>query len=331
MPLISIVVPVYNAQDTIERCVNSICNQSLTDLQIILVNDGSTDQSGNYCDALAACDKRIEVLHKENHGVSAARNSGIKLATGQYLLFVDSDDYLPVDFCCRLMEAKKKWGEDTFVWTALQVVSENKTIDERKFYFDEEPFSILTRKDVLKLSMKYLLNSPVNKLYDMKIIRENNLRMGESMQIAEDLLFNLHYLDVAGDCDIVVLNNLFYCYVRNGNVSLDHGYRKNYYKTHKKVLGLLWDFCMKWEVPNEDIPLFYIRYWEYMQSAIANNKCEGAGLSWAGRMHANSIILRDSKYQKSIKYKRSSMGLGSYLTMKSRSYFLVWLYEKIRK
>lgn len=331
MPLISVVVPVYNARDTIERCVNSICNQSISDLQIILVNDGSTDDSGRFCDALAACDNRIKVLHKGNCGVSAARNSGIKLATGQYLLFVDSDDYLPVDFCRGLIEAKKKWGDDTFVWTALQVVSENNTIAERKFYFDDEPFSLLTRKDVLKLSMKYLLNSPVNKLYDMKIIRENNLHMDESIQIAEDLLFNLHYLDKAGDCDIVVLNDLTYYYVRNGQISLDYGYKNYFYEIHQMILQKLWDYSQKWKVPMEDHPLYFYRYWDYMQSALANNNMKQTNSTWFRMMRENSRILRDKYYQKSLVYKRETMGKGSYLVLKTKCFFLVWLYEKIRK
>lgn len=330
MPLISVVIPVYNARKTIERCVNSISSQSFSDLEIILVNDGSTDGSGNFCDALAACDNRIFVIHKENYGVSAARNSGIEKATGEYLLFVDSDDYLPIDYCEQLLRAKQRWGEDTFVWTALQVVSENHTIAEQKYFFDEEPYSLLTRKDVLKLSMKYLLNSPVNKLYRLKLIREQQLSMNEEISIAEDLEFNLQYLDAAGECKVVVLNDLSYFYVRNGESSLDHGYRQNYYSIHKQILLLLWDLCQKWKVPKEDYPLYYHRYWEYMQSALANNECKDAGMNWFEKMHANSRILSNSMFQKCLAYKRGSIGRGSYLTLRTGCYFLVWLYDKVR-
>ena len=331
MPLISVVVPVYNAGKTIERCVDSISSQSFSDLEIILVNDGSTDDSGRICDALAACDNRIQVFHKENCGVSAARNSGIKLATGEYLLFVDSDDYIPLDFCSKLIEAKKNWGQDTFVWTALQVVSENNTITEQKFHYENEPFSLLTRKDVLKLSMKYLLNSPVNKIYSLKLIHEHHLFMDENICIGEDLLFNLHYLNQAGECKVVVLNDLSYYYVRNGEKSLDHGYRKNYYIIHKGILQILWDYCKEWQVSPEDIPLYYLRYWEYMQSALRNNECQDAKLNWFQKMHANSRILSNPKFQESLTYQRGSMGRGSYLTLRSRCFFLVWLYDKMKK
>ncbi len=329
MPEISIVVPVYNAENSIERCVQSICSQTFSDLELILVDDGSTDYSGELCDKFASADKRIQVVHKENGGVSSARNCGMDIATGEYLLFTDSDDYLPPDYCQRLLEEKYRGGERTIVWAALQVVSENHRIAEQKYCFDESPVSFLTRKDVLKLSMKYLINSPVNKLYDLQLIHENRLYMNEKISIAEDLLFNLQYLALFGDCKIIVLNDLTYFYVRNGMISLDHGYRQNYYGIHKDVLGRLWKYCETWQVPKEDYPLYYLRYWEYMQSALANNNMKQSGMGWFKRMHENSKILRDKAFQKALSYKKNTMGRGSYLTLRSGCYALVWLYEKL--
>ena len=93
-PLISIIVPIYNIMDCLPRCVDSICCQTYTNLEIILVDDGSTDGTGKLCDELALKDKRIQVIHKENGGSSSARNRGIELAKGAYLGFVDSDDYV---------------------------------------------------------------------------------------------------------------------------------------------------------------------------------------------------------------------------------------------
>ncbi|MBM7635974.1 glycosyltransferase [Streptococcus saliviloxodontae] len=97
--LISIVVPVYNVSDYLKRCVESLMQQTYTNIEIILVNDGSTDASGEMCDELAASDSRITVVHQENGGLSAARNSGLRVAQGDYLMYVDSDDYIALDSC----------------------------------------------------------------------------------------------------------------------------------------------------------------------------------------------------------------------------------------
>lgn len=331
MSLISVVIPVYNSEKTIEKCVNSICVQSYSSLEIILVDDGSTDGSPKLCDCLKEKDIRIKVIHQVNKGVSSARNMGIDKATGKYILFVDSDDYLPKDYCTNMMAAKAQFGEDSFVWTALQVVSENKLIEEQRFYFSEEEYTVLSRRDVLKLSMKYILNSPVNKLYSLDIIKDKYIRMDEKISIAEDLLFNLQYLDAMGEEKIIILNQVAYFYVRNGYTTLDHGYRNNYYEIHRKVLEDLWNYTIKWNAPKEDIPLYYDRYWEYMQSALQNNNRTDAGLSYLAKMKENNRIIKDDKFQKCLESKKNTMGRGSYLAYRSKSFFLVRLYDNIRK
>lgn len=101
---ISVIVPVYNSIDCLEKCVHSICTQTYTALEILLIDDGSTDGTGGLCDRLAAKDQRIRVLHKKNGGASSARNAGIGLATGAYLGFVDSDDYIEPDMYERMMK-----------------------------------------------------------------------------------------------------------------------------------------------------------------------------------------------------------------------------------
>lgn len=101
---ISVIVPVYNSIDCLEKCVHSICTQTYTALEILLIDDGSTDGTGGLCDRLAAKDQRIRVLHKENGGASSARNAGIGLASGAYLGFVDSDDYIEPDMYERMMK-----------------------------------------------------------------------------------------------------------------------------------------------------------------------------------------------------------------------------------
>ena len=136
MPFVSVVVPVYNAEKSIERCVESVARQRFVDWELLLVDDGSSDKSGSICDTLAAGDGRIQVFHKENGGVSSARNKGMELARGKYLLFLDSDDYWPENYLEPLVSEQKKRGEDVFCWTAIQLISENHSVPETVYSYD---------------------------------------------------------------------------------------------------------------------------------------------------------------------------------------------------
>ena len=107
MPLISVIVPVYNIMDYLPRCVQSLGQQTYRNLEILLVDDGSTDGTGQLCDRLAAQDGRIRVLHKENGGTSSARNMGIEKALGEFLGFVDSDDYVEPDMYMQLYRGER--------------------------------------------------------------------------------------------------------------------------------------------------------------------------------------------------------------------------------
>ena len=105
---VSIIVPIYNVEKYLKKCVNSIINQTYKSLEIILVDDGSPDRSGALCDRLAEKDSRIRVIHKANGGVSTARNAGIEAATGEYICFVDSDDWLPENAVWDLLSLSEK-------------------------------------------------------------------------------------------------------------------------------------------------------------------------------------------------------------------------------
>lgn len=110
MPKISVMVPVYQAEDTLHRCVNSILQQTFSDFELILVDDGSRDRSGQICDEYAQKDRRVRVIHKENGGVGLARNAGLDAAAAEYVTYVDSDDYLHPDMLQRLMAAVAQTG-----------------------------------------------------------------------------------------------------------------------------------------------------------------------------------------------------------------------------
>ena len=122
MPLVSIIVPVYNAQSHLSRCLESICGQEYKNLELIVINDGSKDKSLPVCEEFRKKDSRILLVDKANSGVSDTRNLGLKLAGGKYVQFVDSDDYIAPDYTARLVEAAEKTGADLVISPYTMVI-----------------------------------------------------------------------------------------------------------------------------------------------------------------------------------------------------------------
>lgn len=127
MPKVSIIVPVYKVESTLNRCVDSIRKQTLEDIEIILVDDGSPDNCPRMCDDLAIIDERIKVIHKTNGGLGYARNSGNKIASGEYIAFIDSDDYIEPNMMQRLYDFASKKNCDV-VYGGYNIIREGKKL-----------------------------------------------------------------------------------------------------------------------------------------------------------------------------------------------------------
>lgn len=186
--LYSVVIPVYQAKDSLKRCVDSWLAQSYHKLELILVDDGSTDGSAGLCDKLAEQDDRIFVIHQKNAGVSAARNAGILQAKGEFLLFTDSDDYVAGDYLEK-MKALQEETQSDFVLCGFHHLYDGADIlkvPEKTAVFSMENFS----EEFLKLYESSYLNMPWNKLFRRKMLP----KFDTSLSLGEDLLFNLEYL-----------------------------------------------------------------------------------------------------------------------------------------
>ncbi|MFQ6803468.1 MAG: glycosyltransferase family 2 protein [Lachnospiraceae bacterium] len=174
--LISVIVPVYNVKEYLEECIRSIINQTYEDLEIILVDDGSTDGSSEICDEYAARDKRIRIIHKENGGLSSARNVGINHANGLYISFVDSDDWLELDFYKILYEAIKATNADIAA-CGRYLASESGKL---KMHCSDEQ-RIYSRKEALKeiFQLGSIDVAAWDKLYHRSVIEEIRFPEGE--------------------------------------------------------------------------------------------------------------------------------------------------------
>ncbi len=187
---VSVVVPVYNAENHLEKCIDKILRQTFHNLRIILVNDGSTDGSGSICDAYAKKDERITVLHKENKGAGSARNTGLMAATGTFILFIDSDDYPETDMISHMVDSAIRYGSDMVVCGYYEVegtVKNAVTIGDEDRSYDREKFY----EFLLNAAQAPYFNPPWNKLYKTSIIRDNALLFDEYRTLGEDFVFNL--------------------------------------------------------------------------------------------------------------------------------------------
>ena len=188
--LVSVIVPVYNTREYLEQCMTSLLSQTYGNVQIILVDDGSTDGSDSICDAFAARDSRIQVIHQKNQGVSVARNRGLEKAQGEWVVFVDSDDFLPSTSLESLVNANAD--------LAIGGITE---LDESGNYLETSsqfPFQILSQKHALEMLFDESLwgyqGYLCNKSYKLQIIRQHGIQFDPSVKYNEDRLFIVEYL-----------------------------------------------------------------------------------------------------------------------------------------
>lgn len=322
---ISIIVPVYNARNTLSRCLDSILQQTYTQWECILVNDGSTDESEKILEAYAGKDERIRVIHQENQGVSTARNEGIRNATGEYVLFIDSDDYVLETYLEKILQELFRESETAFVWTSINIVSSSGR--QMKYCSVPEHTKKLSRKDVYKLSKYGLLNSPYCKLYKRSILQENRILFPCNIHIAEDLLFNLQYLDAIQDQPIVVLEDVAYQYVRYEG-SLDNRYIPDYWELHQKILAQLKRKAEEWEVPKEDMFFYYERYWDYVQHALNNTMSEQNKKTDKEKRTFNDQILKQEEVKQCIRVMKGKIRRREYFFYRYLNYTCYDLMKK---
>ena len=182
-PKVSFIIPCYKVELYIEECIKSIMNQTYNNIEIIPVDDGSPDNSGSILDRLAQIDNRIKVVHKENGGVSSARNVGLEVATGEYIVFVDGDDYIAVDYTDYMMGMIQEFNAEMALSINSYMVSGEKQVnnDIISCYTSEEATALLLGPRVTVGCW--------NKIYKKSLLDDNNLRFSTSQYYGEGLFF----------------------------------------------------------------------------------------------------------------------------------------------
>ena len=268
MPKISVIVPVYNVERYIDKCLDTLVNQTLKDIEIIVVDDGSPDKSSDIYNKYAGRDERVKIIKKMNAGVSEARNTGMEAATGELFMFVDSDDWLPLDGCEILYDQYEKTQADMILADAYIVtdgrVKKNDVFCEAFTTEDKDCFKAYQKacigycynpKPAIKWNIPGL-GSPWNKLFKRSIIKEHNLRFDPYVKgIYDDNLFTLHYL--------MHIRSLSYVkkpvyYFRLVSGSLTQGYKANTLEINSRIFERINDFMEETGKREYYLEAFYV-------------------------------------------------------------------------
>ncbi len=233
--LLSVIVPVYNAEKWLNRCIDSILGQSYKNFELILINDGSRDASGEICDDYAKKDKRITVIHKSNAGVSEARNTGIEVAQGDYIIFIDSDDAVADGYFASAV-AGMETGVDWFICGAKEMLfSGGNMVSENSFQLDlPQRTTILDLYSAVDNGVaSAFVNVPWSKAYKAEVIKNNGVRFDPSLSLGEDIYFNLSYAKYVEE--IFVEKNEYYLYYQENTTSLTKRFFETKYEDSVKI------------------------------------------------------------------------------------------------
>lgn len=263
-PKISVIVPVYKVETVLSKCINSILNQSFDDFELLLIDDGSPDNSGLICDQFATCNSKIRVFHKKNEGVSASRNLGLREAKGDYIIFIDSDDWVDSDFFLNLSHYMVNYD---IIFFGLNCVSvEGKVIDS---YIPEGISSDNSSLSDIVYSLFDigLLGYMCSMAVKREVLIKNDIKFRENISIHEDSIFCYSCLDHIEK--VVVLNYLPYMYViyTTQRETLSRCTPENYHDIAKERIAIMAQMLKNIHMPEDkaNIILDTLKYWTYMR------------------------------------------------------------------
>ena len=289
---VSVIVPAYNAEKTIERCMDGLVNQSYQPTEIIVIDDGSSDNTGTILDQYAVRNENIRVIHQRNAGVSAARNRGLDEALSECILFVDSDDAIGE----RFVETLMKYSDYDYVTCGFHL--QNPMLEWENIVFADEGQQMeAIRQHPSKYMGKYYFGSPWAKLYKREILEQKGLRFSTSIHNGEDTLFNFQYMFIAKTIRIVPLCDYFYFYQKS---SLSHS---------------LYDSSWEWRITQEKLiknffngskekEINYLRQREFgVLKQLLRENCK----NWTKQQIR--VLYREPLFRQSIQYKRKKGSL----------------------
>lgn len=252
--VISIVVPIYNVEKYIYKCIDSIINQTYTNLEIILVDDGSPDNCPKICDDYAVLDSRVKVIHKKNGGLSDARNAGLNTATGDYIIFIDGDDYAELNMIEKAHDTAQTSNCNVVIWGFFaDYVDDDETLLKSEIHNHQsgvfrkaEYENIVFGKDLIGN-----LGYAWNKMYEIRYLKDYNFKFTKGLSLVEDIVFNSPVL-----CNseiIAFLEEPLIHYMQRPRVTLGSKYYDDYFEIKMMGIGAVEKLLMSWNKDTKEI------------------------------------------------------------------------------
>ena len=319
---ISIIVPVYNVEKYIRRCIDRLIAQTFKSIEILLIDDGSTDNSGTICDEYALADDRIKVIHKANGGVSSARNVGLDNAAGTYIMFCDPDDYVEPTWCEKLFDAIESSG-GFFACCGYNCVTTSGKLEKAKFL---QVDAADAAKTLVELYKKYALSNVWNKIFNLAIIRNNGLHFDETISNAEDTIFTLQYLRLQV-CRIGIVSDPIYNYVNDRPQSLTKKIIPNHWALACRVFN---EVHMTMQAYGVDFSEYKDAYYSGMILTIMQsfNMLFDYNISNREKSVLGKKILNSDECRAAFKYGKFNDVHPIYkIILQTRCFTLVWLFH----
>ena len=324
MPQISVIVPVYRVENYIHRCVDSILSQTFADFELILVDDGSPDNCGAICDEYVQKDSRVRVIHKENGGLSSARNAGLDIAIGKYILFCDSDDYVAADWCEQFVQ-KTVDTEDNYIFGAMRTVK----VSASEEIICDPPVLEQDSWDVSEYLSVGILGFACNVMYYADVLRKYNLRFSEEV-IVEDLPFNFNYVQYMKKLSYT--GRAGYFYIQDCRETLSRKYYPNMFRKYQEKYKATQAFIDK-TVPEErqeahrrDVADKYL-YW-FLSSLNATLDDRNKASIWA-KLRYNIAVVHSEEFQHCLHYADARNENKRIIKLlKQKNYIVVFLIQQ---
>ena len=312
---VSVIIPVYNTSKYLHRCLESILNQTFRDFELILINDGSTDNSLEILREYETKDSRIIVIDKPNEGVSAARNQGIEIAKGDFIMFCDSDDYVEKDWIEKLLSAIEN-HQKSFCVSDIYNVDINGTSKKKNKIEVQQTISMFTS---FKMG---LFGYIFNKIYDFDVLNKYRIRFTEGLPIGEDVEFNAKYLQYCND--IVYINDATYYYCDRETSAL-----KKYYhdllKYHLNCFSFRYPFIFDFELAEYcDISFGYI--FPMFENVFDKRNKE----SFFKKLGFNQQMIKTQSFSDMISHcSEKAMDIKTRKILSKQNYYIYYLFSKL--
>ncbi len=294
--IISIIIPTYNYAQYLTRCVGSVLACDGEELEVIIVDDGSTDNTADIVKELAEKDDRIRYVYQHNAGVSAARNHGIELARGKWVFFVDGDDIVDADMI-QMLTPEKNGSQilgAMFLEDDKGRITRTNTFDNLQDYPER---TIFKKTDWGILYAAALLKSPCARTYDAEIIRQHNIRFNERVAYGEDLLFNLEYLHYISQ--IQLTTKPLYHYIKHGNSNSSSRYLKGMAASIDIIAEAAQSFCVHLGIGEDGFRQYCAEDIMYIGLKAISN--EFLSEDKRGRYRRVSAIVRNTNFRDAIR------------------------------